>query len=452
MSLKPEVRRGGGLPFGMVANLWMCDPRYSSNARTLYGILVSYADTQGRDTSLGHPYRRELARQLGVSLSTLDRTLDEMDVAGMVTVEERMDPLNPGNHDANIYHLHDAGVMWQGTTTWTDPLPPGVKAADVAKARREQRREAKRKAGIVPRGGVPKGVSTKALKAARAQGGSSTGDATPGSTGDATLAAPVTPNIYSPVENPSPDAFRTAEGQVTGGFARAGAHEDPAPGGSAATGTKNSPRPKTIRTTTARLLPGESDAYTVLDTLNLWAPGRTPKMIRDRVRDLLRCGRTADHVQTRVNAGWFRAQAPERIQLPEGHPDAIKRPVGYLATVLEMGHDCDLPDCERGLLLTTGQECTACGFREAERLAARAAATLSADTDALDAAARIRPARTEVRAPDPVIPDQAVAWRCAITSCGRPGRGTPPELPLCSDCLDTAQNAVRPSGRTGSSA
>ena len=360
MSLNPEVRRGGNLPFGMVASVWVCDPRYSTNARTLYGILVTYADTQARNTAMGHPYRRELARQLGVSLATLDRTLDEMEVAGMVTVEERLDPRFPGHHDANIYHLHDAGVMWQGITIWVDPLPPGVKAADVAKARLEERRRAKRAAGIQRTGGVPKGVSTRAKKGPESEGGGSTDAATPGSVGAATLAAPTLLNVYNPLQNPFPDVFRTPGGQVTGGFARAGTREgsapqgETAPGGAAANELKKSPRPRTIRTTPPRPVAGEQDAYDLLDSLGLWERGRAPKMIRERVRDLLKTGRSLPHIQARVNAGWFRAQGPERTRLPEGDPYRIKRPVAYLATVLEMGHDCRLPDCERGTLLTTG--------------------------------------------------------------------------------------------------
>ncbi|MFJ5926601.1 hypothetical protein ACIQF6_28760 [Kitasatospora sp. NPDC092948] len=443
MSLKPEVRRGGGLPFGMVANLWMCDPRYSTNARVLYAILVSYADTQGRNTALGHPYRRELARQLGVSISTLDRTLLEMQVAGMLTIEERLDPLRPGNNDASIYHLYDGGVMWQGTTVWNDPLPPGVKAADAAKAFRAQRVEAKKRAGYEHRGGVEKGVSTRALGTARKQEGGVTHDATPGVTGDATLASPTTPNIYSPVHTPIPDASRTAEGQATPGFARAHARanaqvdESADTGGCAAT-TKTSPRPRTIKTTAARPLLGEDDAYAVLDALGLWERGRTPKLIRDRVRDLLRRGRTADHIRARVSSGWLRAQGPERALLPADDPDAIRRPVGFLATVLEMGHDCERPDCELGVLLATNTECSACGFRQAERAVLQAEAKIAADTAALPAA----PPR-ERRAPRPQLPEQPSTWYCAISTCRRPGLGPEPDIALCPDCLEQAQDAVR---------
>ncbi|MFI6006901.1 hypothetical protein ACIA98_42360, partial [Streptomyces sp. NPDC051366] len=120
--------------------------------RTLYGILITYADTGGRDTKRGRPYRPELAAQLGVSVSTLDRTVFEGECAGLWRVKERTQKAATGKkmNDANVYYLFDA-ELWRGE--WTDPLRPGEAAADVAKARLEARRAAKRAAGIKPKGG-----------------------------------------------------------------------------------------------------------------------------------------------------------------------------------------------------------------------------------------------------------------------------------------------------------
>jgi hypothetical protein len=173
VSLSPEVRRGGGLPFGQFVSQWSCDPRYSTNLRTLYTILITYADIGARDTSRGKPYRQELARQLGVSLSTLDRTNDEGEAAGLFRVERRPNP--GGDHDANVYHLNDA-AFWRGE--WVDPLGPGELAVDAAKAARAARVAAKRAAGYVHKGGVPKG--TKRRKSGK-HGGAS--PMTPPSTG-----------------------------------------------------------------------------------------------------------------------------------------------------------------------------------------------------------------------------------------------------------------------------
>lgn len=236
MSLDPEVRRGGNLPFGMFASVWMCDPRYSTNARTLYAILVTYADTHSRDTGRGKPYRVELARQLGTSLATLDRTLDELEAAGLVVVEARVDPENPKKNDANIYHLKDFPLMYAGNGEWTDPLPAGVKAADVAKEQTEARRAAKREQGIQRRGGVPKGVNPRAVREGRggcqgphgprknapvSGGGGSTHAARGSSMGAARVAAPMLPNVYSPLQNPSPEPDPSVRPLVPEGGARA---------------------------------------------------------------------------------------------------------------------------------------------------------------------------------------------------------------------------------------
>ncbi|MFJ4873245.1 hypothetical protein [Streptomyces sp. NPDC088757] len=184
----------------------MCDPRYSTNLRTLYMILVTYADIGARDTGRGKPYRPELAAQLGVSVKTLDRTVLEGEVAGLFRVERRPDPVNGKLHDANVYHLRDA-EFWRGE--WADPLAPGQSAAQVAAVLIEARVKAKREAGILPRGGVPKGTKRSKEKGVASsvtlpvsEGGGVTGDARGGVMDDAGVASPVTPKVYSPVENP----------------------------------------------------------------------------------------------------------------------------------------------------------------------------------------------------------------------------------------------------------
>ncbi|MDA5283702.1 hypothetical protein [Streptomyces sp. Isolate_45] len=192
--IAPEVRRGGGLLFVQLVPRWLCDPRYSANLRTLYGILASYADTTTRDTGRGHPWRTELAAQLGVSVKTLDRVLLEGECAGLFHVERRTSPRNARENDASVYHLHDA-LFWR--EEWTDPLAPGRSAADEAAAVLKGRVEEKRRAGITPKGGRP--------KRSQSPGGGVTGDARGGVMGDARVASPVTPYVYSPVQNPPPE-------------------------------------------------------------------------------------------------------------------------------------------------------------------------------------------------------------------------------------------------------
>ncbi|ORT53315.1 hypothetical protein BKD26_38660 [Streptomyces sp. CB03238] len=177
-------------------------------------IFVTYADIGSRDTRRGKPYRPELAAQLDVSLSTLDRVIFEGECAGLWRVEEQTHPGPNGKkvHDANIYHLFDA-AFWRGE--WTDPLKPDQKAADVAKARLEARRKAKREAGVVHKGGrkrkttAPEGGGVTG-DATSGGGGSFTGEARGGVTGEATVASPVTPNINSPVDTPLPEPATTS--------------------------------------------------------------------------------------------------------------------------------------------------------------------------------------------------------------------------------------------------
>ncbi|WP_420082985.1 hypothetical protein ACN6AT_39355 (plasmid) [Streptomyces sp. JL4002] len=439
MSLYPEVRRGGNLPFGQTCNRWVCDPRYSTNCRTLYGILVSYVDTHTRDTERGRPYRPELARQLGCSLSTLDRTLFEGEVAGLWTVHARTDPDNPDLNDANVYELHDAALMYAGHGEWADPLPPGVLAADVAKQLIEERRAAKRAAGKVRKGGVAKGVSTKRLRAERAaqassfsagttgpngaedapftpeaaepegpqtQGGGSTGAARGSSTRAARVAARVLPKVYSPVHNPDlePEKPRgSAVGQGAGGFARAGARaradeETPAAaGGSAANqnkvgkGNQQRGRKAPQRVTELRPVAGEEEVYALLDGLGvLDAPASRISILRRAVREFLGHNpnamptpfdmypRTPEHAATRLLGKWHRTRGPLRAMKDYQGGDKILRPAGYLAEIL-FEQACELPNCETGVLLDTGESCQQCQYRAHQRMQDAEVARLNAD-------------------------------------------------------------------------
>ncbi|MEU6299779.1 hypothetical protein [Streptomyces erythrochromogenes] len=439
MSLYPEVRRGGNLPFGQSCNRWVCDPRYSTNCRTLYSILVSYADTHTRDTERGRPYRPELARQLGCSLSTLDRTLFEGEVAGLWSVHQRTNPDNLDLNDANVYELHDAALMYAGHGEWVDPLPPGVLAADVAKQRIEERRAAKRAAGQVRMGGVAKGVSTKKLRAERAaqeassasetlgtpgvqeaastsetaapeppptQGGSSTGAARGSSTGAARVAAPVLPNVYSPVHSPDlePEKPRgSAVGQSAGGFARAGARssadkETPAAaGGSAANpekvgkGQRQRGRKAPQRISELRPVAGEEEVYALLDALGtLDVPAARISILRRAVREFLGHNpnaiptpfdmypRTPEHAATRLLGKWHRTRGPLRAMKGYQGGDKILRPAGYLAEIL-FEQACELPNCETGVLLDTGESCQQCQYRAHQRVQDAEVARLNAD-------------------------------------------------------------------------
>ena len=369
MSLSPEVRRGGNLPFGMVAALWMCDPRYSTNARTLYAILVTYADTQGRDTQKGRPYRRELAAQMDASVSTVDRTLVEMEVAGMVTIEERPDPDNPANNECNVYHLHDAPLMWQGNGTWTDPLPSGVKAADVAKQLIEQRRAEKRQSGIERRGGVPKGVSTKAVKAAReaapdsepSEGGGSTGAARGSSTDAARVAARMLLNIQSPHQTPSPEPSTTDGRQASAGSSKR------ASGGSAASGKSKPPS-----LTRAQRQQVDTFFQALPKQLADLVPANAPGNLKAAVLEALAAGQPEERtpeqlVEYRMLPKWHKHYASRDAAGP------IRKPVGVLVALLERNAECGDKRCDERRNVDTGEPCVSCGEKAVDRRAERQA-------------------------------------------------------------------------------
>jgi hypothetical protein len=356
----------------MVAAVWMCDPRYSTNARTLYSILVTYADTQVRNTRRGKPYRKELAAQMGVSVSTVDRTLVEMEVAGMVTIEERPDPENPANNEANVYHLHDAPLMWQGNGDWKDPLPSGVKAADVAKKLIEQRRAEKRAQGVERRGGVPKGVNPKAVKAAREssetgptgdskEGGGSTDAARGSSTDAASRAARMLRNIQSPYQTPSPEPSFTDGRRPTTGSRSSRS------GGSAASG-------KTKPPSHTREQRQQVDAFfqALPKQLADLVPANPPSNLKAAVLEALAVGRPEARtprqlVEYRLLPKWDGHYASRDAAGP------LERPVGVLIAMLRRDAECGDARCDERTNVDSGQACRSCEMRAVDKRADRAA-------------------------------------------------------------------------------
>ncbi|MFC8008687.1 hypothetical protein [Streptomyces cinereoruber] len=441
MSLGPEVRRGGNLPFGMFAAQWMCDCRYSTNARTLYGILITYADTQDRTTAKGRPYRSALARQLGVSLATLDRTLLELEVGGMVRIEPRKDPNNPLQNEANIYHLLDAPLMWQGNGTWADPLGPDVKAADVAKAVTEARRAEKRDAGVVRKGGVAKGISTKAVKAAREaadseEGGSSTHAAIPGSTHAARVAAQVLPFIQSPVQTPSPDPEAPSGRSPVDGRSpsTSGSSAPGDEGGSAASG-KTKPAPsKPAKSSKAR---HTRDELAIVDQVLAYLPPQIPasKVRIPTVADAILAAmreeaRSVEEMGERINARWADHGFADKADA-----GTLKKLVGTVIALvrpLRRGdrYACADIRCEDGRNLDTDEPCRLCEVRAADWKAAqqRKRAAAGGDRDRRDST----PAMPSQRATE--APARPLMEDCSGPYCTQSipaGKG-----PLCGDCLE----------------
>jgi hypothetical protein len=458
----------------MTCSRWACDPRYSTNARTLYSILVTYADTQERHTAKGKPYRVELAAQLGVSLSTLDRTFVEMEVAGMVTIEERPDPANPLHHDANVYHLHDAEVMFKGADAWADPLPSGVKAADVAKKVIEERRREKREKGIVRKGGVPKGVNPKAVKAAKkaAQteqvapsqapetpspeaedegGGSSTHAATPSSTHAARVAAPMLLTVYSPFQSPSPDDEALAgRSPVDGRRPSVGSSTREAEGDFVASSKDSSPGDETAKSGTGAAR-GQSTtaatgkakhtreqldivrsvrAYFPADVLNGWEDKKTGvkveplpefRTLSDAILAALEgdapgADRTAAQLGARIEQRWNQhGYATDyyagKIKNLRGAAVAMVRP-------LKPGdrYYCSNPRCDNGTNIDTHEDCGVCALRIEQKKAEgrqQENPVPTGDADTVDSASPMPAQRSSYMTLHTPVPDR----ECEIDAC-----------------------------------
>ncbi|WP_346186303.1 hypothetical protein [Streptomyces osmaniensis] len=369
---------------------------------------MTYADTQARDTRKGKPYRKELAAQMGVSVSTVDRTLVEMEVAGMVTIEERVDPDSPANNEANVYHLHDAPLMWQGNGEWKDPLPSRVKASDVAKQLIEQRRAEKRAQGVERRGGVPKGVSTKAVKAAREaaphqaaaedteDGGGSTDAARGSSTDAARVAARALRNIQSPHQTPSPEPSSFPDGRRPSAGSRADRGS-----GSAASGNNKAQFSREERR--------QYDAFVAAlpAPLKALVPKGLPKPLVEAVLDATAhdnpAGRTVQQlIEYRLAPKWDRYYSSREQAGP------IEKPVGVLVTMLKHDAECRDPRCDERTNVDNGGACISCEQRGVDQRADR-------DRESpRDSRVPAEPARVVIPSQVEPLPGRA---RCA---CGNP--------------------------------
>ncbi|MFG2974374.1 hypothetical protein ACGFYY_15445 [Streptomyces sp. NPDC048331] len=88
--------------------------------------------------------------------------------------------------------------------------------------------------------------------------------------------------------------------------------------------------------------------------------------------------RTPAHATTRVNWKWHLTNGPDRAHPEYDGPDRNLRPAGYLATLL-IEQECDLPHCEMGVHLDSGEECRLCRYQQ------RRDAAVGHDQAAIDA-------------------------------------------------------------------
>lgn len=86
-------------PFSIVPE-WILDAPISDRAVRLYAVLARYAD----DTGLAHPSRATLARRIGCSPDTIDRTMPELVALGAVEKENRQRG-DTREADTNLYRI-----------------------------------------------------------------------------------------------------------------------------------------------------------------------------------------------------------------------------------------------------------------------------------------------------------------------------------------------------------
>ncbi|MGI5451415.1 hypothetical protein ACQEVM_37785 [Streptomyces sp. CA-243310] len=433
----------GGLRFGMFAVCVTRDPDPGLNksvAKSLYTLLISYADVSSRDTSQGYPYRAALAGSLDCSKQTVDRAAAYLEEAiGLVRIHRRKVEGKEEENDANVYEIFDAWLIHgipapAGTPpqlvaryghtipgfdieAWMSEHAPdwdlrGWRAAYDAQVRQqqaqraEQRRKenARRKKPKTPKGG---GVMCDATpKEGTGEGGSVTGDATGGVMGDAyggvmgdALSRGVSPDPSSTAQTGVTAVGQGAGGLTPAGVGEAAAAESPtARGGSAAVRKKWPPSKKAVVVSERVPVPGEDEVYAALDALGvLSSPSDRIPPLRRSVREFLghrgaevrerACflyPRSAEHAVTRISAGWHRAHGPARsssafVGCPQCTPsgctasrencDRIVKPAGYLQALLD-AQDCELPNCELGVLLDSGEDCRICEYRIVQRITA----------------------------------------------------------------------------------
>ncbi|MGV9268121.1 hypothetical protein ACWDRR_26050 [Kitasatospora sp. NPDC003701] len=410
----PRVLRTPGIDFiKLDARIATCGCR-TPNYKAVYAAIASFVNLTSRAITERPPTIRELMACTGLGRTAVTDALAQLRADGVLLMKEQYAPkLEGGGRLPSSYALLD-GRLWRARA-----------------AVREEREIAQFTGGSThqpDRGGLP---TTR------------TGVYPPAGQGSTHHADTINRSSENRDGEPLPDARRAA----TGGKAREPrAARTPKPAarcGSAADRTKK-PRTKTIRTAPSRPVPGEETVFAAIDALGVSKhPALRVPPLRRAVRDLLSAGRTPEHALARINAGWWRAGAPERVASGE-----IRGAVGFLATVLSR-QECERPDCERGVLLASGEECRACGLRETERQAEAARRRLEEQTVDQDAAS------AGAVADVPVAAGQAgtagpVTWKCQAPGteglgagvCGRPGRGTPPPLAMCPDCLDDLQRAL----------
>lgn len=407
---RPRVSRPGpgGLRFGMFA---VCVTRDSDpglnkgKAKSLYHLLITYADVSSRNTAQGYPYRSALADALDCTKDTVDNATKYLEhEIGLIKVVRRKVEGQPDQNDANEYQVFDQWLI-HGCDPTPDTPPqlvarygPTIPGFDVdawiakhapsfdlagwraayeetlrtqeAKREEQRRKEAQRR--------KPK-----------KRGGSGTHSATPGGTHSATgggMSAALS-RAGSP-EPPSQDddapsgrspaeprrAYTGSKGSTDGGFA-APAKDSPAP---SPEDSKNRGRNRVPRLTPEErkqmkaileLLP--SDLLAALGDVIPTTVGRS--MVESLAAGMDRERTPQQLVAHRLMPRWQRYWAP-RFYAGELTPEVNgkkRKPFGPLLQMLKDTAECRNLTCEDRHDFILDDECRNCAMRKVDQAADR---------------------------------------------------------------------------------
>jgi hypothetical protein len=396
---------------------------FKGTPKELYLVLITYSDTQGRDTEKGYPYRTRLAKDLGVSVKTVDRATTRLEELGIATVTRRKLDGNPMENDANLYELHDGWLIHGMEPDETVPLQmvaryghqiPGF---DVA-------------AYLEARGGGDTSVSTPGDTSV------STGGDTGVSLSKAGVPQPSSPDDGAPAGR-SPGGCRRpstgSRGAEDASGSAASGNDSPAPGSEEGTrsskkgssGTKLTKEQRQVRNEVLSLLPPDlREAIGNIIPTNI---GQS--IVAALAADDARSRTPQQLVEYRLMPRWngFWAQKFYAGELtPELGGGKRKRPFGPLLHMLADTAECGNLWCEDRYDFVTGGACKQCEMRQtdqkADRERKRRGEAPTADeanppsADAGDASAAAVPAQRESMVLHTSVPRR----ECANDECALP--------------------------------
>ncbi|MFD6725747.1 hypothetical protein ACWHA6_37805 [Streptomyces anthocyanicus] len=406
-------------------------------------VLVTFSDTEGRNTKKGYPYRSVLAKALGVSVKTVDRATRALAATGLLSVEQRKVEGKPDENDANLYTLHD-GWLIHGVEP-DDEVP-----LQLVERYGHQIRGFDVEGYLKERGGGDTSVSTHgdtSVSTGRDTGVPQSRESCPEPVCEDERDAP---SGRSPGERRRPTTG--SRGSSSSGSAASG-NNKPAP-------VKLTAAERKVRDSVLELLP--HDLREALGSV-------TPSNVGQGILEALGAGTPRERtpqqlVEYRLLPRWNRYWAA-KFYAGELTPDLgggkKKRPFGPLLEMLKDTAECRNLTCEDRHDYVLGAPCRNCEMRKTDQAADRERERRAAqeDTDrqarraAEKAAAEAAPAAAEAGdAPASPVPTprtktmvidgpKAKAWWDCV-SCPASGRGEPPADGICRNCRERQELAA----------